>query len=157
MQKNARAPLAEVYDDKSILEHMHYALLLSLMRNHGLGTLLDRPEFGAVFRKVLFLVVLATDMSMHVDFMAAFKAHIQSRHGHSDTLKRRILTCQALIKCADISNPVSMLVLLTSVVNRLTQTCRVVHIPYPNIGRMHWNPNGPVKSCWNSISIFQLP
>lgn len=105
MQKNARAPLAEVYDDKSILEHMHYALLLSLMRSHGLGTLLDRPDFGASFRKVLFLVVLATDMGMHGDFMKSFSKHIHSRHARSD-LKRRILICQALIKCADISNPV---------------------------------------------------
>lgn len=86
---------------------MHYALLLSLMRNHGLGGLLDRSEFGASFRKVLFLVVLATDMSMHADFMNAFKTHFQSRQVHSDLLNRRILICQALIKCADISNPVS--------------------------------------------------
>lgn len=107
MQKNAKAPLAEVYDDKSVLEHMHYALLLSLMRNHGLGSLLDRPDFGASFRKVLFLVVLAIDMSMHTDFMKAFAKHIQSRRARTDLLKRRILICQALIKCADISNPVS--------------------------------------------------
>lgn len=107
MQKNARAPLAEVYDDKSILEHMHYALLLSLMRSHGLGSLLDRPNFGASYRKVLFLVVLATDMSMHADFMQAFEKHIRSKNPHPDLLKRRILVCQALIKCADISNPVS--------------------------------------------------
>lgn len=94
-----------MYDDKSILEQMHYSLLLSLMRHHGLSVLLDRPEFGPLFRKVLLLIVLATDMGVHSDFMATFQQLVQG--APFDEFKRKILVCQALIKCADISNPVS--------------------------------------------------
>lgn len=85
---------------------MHYSLLLSLMRHHGLGILLDRPNFGRSFRKTLCLTVLATDMGLHADFMARFQKLAQNRI--SDVHTRKILYCQAIIKCADISNPVSL-------------------------------------------------
>ena len=95
-----------MYDGKSVLEHMHYALLLSLLRHHDLGVLLDRPNFGPQFKKILFLTVLATDMGVHADFMLAFQHLVNSGAASSDLLNRRVLICQALIKCADISNPV---------------------------------------------------
>ncbi|KAI0697046.1 hypothetical protein BC835DRAFT_1339898 [Cytidiella melzeri] len=101
--KNAKTPLAELYDEKSVLERMHYALLLSIMRHHGLGVLLDRPNFGRSFRKVLSLIVISTDMGLHADFMARFQRLAQNRIPDMST--RRILFCQAIIKCADISNP----------------------------------------------------
>ncbi|KAI0087418.1 hypothetical protein BDY19DRAFT_955703 [Irpex rosettiformis] len=101
--KNAKTPLAELYDEKSVLERMHYSLLLSLMRHHGLGVLLDRPNFGQSFRKTLSLTVLATDMGLHADFMARFQKLVQNRIFDPST--RKILYCQAIIKCADISNP----------------------------------------------------
>lgn len=84
---------------------MHYALLLSVMRHHGLGALLDRPNFGRSFRKVLSLIVLSTDMGLHADFMARFHRLVENRI--IDISTRKILFCQAIIKCADISNPVS--------------------------------------------------
>jgi hypothetical protein len=97
-----------VYDDKSPLEHMHCALLLRVMRDHGLSQLLDRPEIGNAFRKLLQCTVLATDMSVHGDIMTRFTALIEGE-GHFTLDQKRILLCQALIKCADISNPVRAL------------------------------------------------
>jgi hypothetical protein len=104
-QKNAKAPLSVVYDDKSALEQMHYALLLQIMRHNGLGDILDRQCSGARVRKLLSAVVLATDMSVHFEFMKNFTSLLEG--GSSSDLQRVTLLCQALIKCADISNPVS--------------------------------------------------
>ncbi|KAG1898497.1 uncharacterized protein F5891DRAFT_1043727 [Suillus fuscotomentosus] len=99
--KNAKAPLSDVYDNKSALEQMHCALLIQAMRHHGLGKLLDRPDNG--FRKMLAGIVLATDMSVHYQFIRDFQSLVDGRVYSLD--RRRLLLCQAIIKCADISNP----------------------------------------------------
>ncbi|KAI0822903.1 HD-domain/PDEase-like protein [Trametes gibbosa] len=101
--KNAKTPLAVVYDDKSVLEQMHYSLILQIMRHHDLSFLLDRPTNGPLFRQLLLKTVLATDMGVHFDFMADFRALLDG--ADFPAFKRRVLVCQALIKCADISNP----------------------------------------------------
>ena len=96
-----------MYDDKSVLEQMHYSLMLQIMRHNGLASLLDRPGSGQAMRKLLLGTVLATDMSVHAEFMANF--HELVAGSDVGEHKRRVLVCQALIKCADISNPVSIL------------------------------------------------
>ncbi|KZT02979.1 HD-domain/PDEase-like protein [Laetiporus sulphureus 93-53] len=101
--KNARTPLAVVYDDKSVLEQMHYSLILQIMRHNGLGFLLDRPHSGPLFRKLLLGTVLATDLSLHAEFMSNFRDLVAGQDVGEH--KRKVLVCQALIKCADISNP----------------------------------------------------
>ena len=84
---------------------MHYTLLLSIMHHHGLGVLLDPTKRGRSFRRLLYKTLLATDMSVHFDFMSGFQSLLNE--APLDPLKRQVLVCQALIKCADISNPVS--------------------------------------------------
>ncbi|KZT64550.1 HD-domain/PDEase-like protein [Daedalea quercina L-15889] len=101
--KNAKTPLAVVYDDKSVLEQMHYSLILHIMRHNGLALLLDRPCSGQALRKLLLGTVLATDMSVHAEFMANFQELVAGNDVGEH--KRKVLVCQALIKCADISNP----------------------------------------------------
>ena len=83
---------------------MHYTLLLSIMHHHGLGVLLDPTKRGTSFRRLLYKTLLATDMSVHLDFMSSFQSLLNEPP--LDPLKRQVLVCQALIKCADISNPV---------------------------------------------------
>ena len=85
---------------------MHCQLLLRVMRYHGMGTLLDHPTRGARFRRVLCETVLATDMSVHTKFMNEFGALTDGENG--PIYHRQILICQALMKCADISNPVGI-------------------------------------------------
>jgi len=102
-QKNAKAPLSSLYDN-SPLEQMHCTLLLHILRRQGLGFLLDNPRSGAQFRKLLSETVLATDMRVHLDFMIRFKRIVDGEQ--VDLEKKKVLVCQALIKCADISNPV---------------------------------------------------
>ncbi|KIJ62183.1 hypothetical protein HYDPIDRAFT_176703 [Hydnomerulius pinastri MD-312] len=101
--KNANTPLSTVYDGKSALEHMHYAILIQAMRHHGLGGLLDRHNGGQCFRKSLAGIVLATDMGVHFEFMKNFALLVDGKDFAPKSQK--LLLCQAIIKCADISNP----------------------------------------------------
>jgi hypothetical protein len=100
-----------VYDGKSALEQLHCALLLPIMRRHGLGHLLDHPSTGSYFRELLLKTVLATDMSVHDDFMRRFE-QLSAGNLHASEQETKILMCQAVIKCADISNPVGPRTLL---------------------------------------------
>lgn len=104
LQKNASTPLSEVYDGKSALEQMHSQLLLRVMRYHGLGVVLDHPKTGLHTRRLLWETILATDMSVHDLFMKNLSGVINGQTG--SLFFRRSITCQTLMKCADISNPV---------------------------------------------------
>ncbi|KAF9008107.1 HD-domain/PDEase-like protein [Hymenopellis radicata] len=97
--KNAQTPLSVVFNNRSALEQMHCALLLRVMRHHGLGPLLERPHA----RKLLWETIMATDMSVHADFMERFE-HMTIGE-ESPISMRKVLICQAIMKCADISNP----------------------------------------------------
>lgn len=131
-QKNAGAPLSAVFDGKSALEHMHFAILIRVMRHHGLGSLLDRPNEGQLFRKTLAGIVLATDMSVHFEFMKNFRLLLAGKD--YPLSHRKLLLCQALIKCADISNPVGSRDIIGK---RFTHPCaRADHRGYLIIGRM---------------------
>ena len=120
--------MSQVYDHKSALEQMHCAFLLPIMKRHGLAHLLTRelqpsssyspsqcpssaPSSSTstappTFRKLLLETVLATDMGVHKQFMERFEC-LMEHPERFDIIQARILICQALIKCADISNPVS--------------------------------------------------
>ncbi|BEJ00602.1 hypothetical protein CcaverHIS631_0504590 [Cutaneotrichosporon cavernicola] len=122
--KNAKVPLSVVYDDKSVLENMHCMLTVQLLRKHGFGFLLASPTMAQAaehparakldtrgFRRVLYSAILATDMSLHFAWIHRLKELGEIVRG-IEPLERdqlveedRIMVCQALIKCADISNP----------------------------------------------------
>ena len=120
-QKNAKTPLSQVYDDKSSLENMHCMLVVQLLRKHNFGFLLgpmsakDKAYPARVawdrkgFRKVLYSSVLSTDMSLHFAWIQRLKEFGESLDQPGDADEDRVMFCQALIKCADISNPVSLL------------------------------------------------
>ena len=100
LQKNAQTPLSVVFDHHSALENMHCQLLLRVLRYHGFGVLLD----DHCLRRILLFSVLATDMSVHQDFMLRFKRMLD---GESTSLcARQTIICEAILKNADISNPV---------------------------------------------------
>lgn len=120
--KNAKVPLSLVYDDRSVLENMHTVLVVRLLNKHGFGFLLGNasqeelaqyPARAEVdwrgFRRVLYSAILATDMSLHFawiqrlqEFGTAMKQGSSSERVSDED---RVLISQALIKCADISNP----------------------------------------------------
>lgn len=113
-----------VYDDKSVLENMHCMLIVQLLRKHGFGYLLGSAspaDIAAVparanidsrgFRRVLYSAILATDMSLHFAWIQRLKELGAAMNGDvtpdrsAVSEEDRVMISQALIKCADISNP----------------------------------------------------
>ena len=91
------------------MEQLHYTLLLHILRRQGFGFLLDNSQSTTHFRKLLAETVLATDMRVHSQFMERFQQIVDG--AEVDPWTKRVLVCQALIKAADISNPVIELLL----------------------------------------------
>nr|AAX73258.1 high-affinity phosphodiesterase [Cryptococcus neoformans var. neoformans] len=115
-------PLSQVYEDKSVLENMHCMLVVQLLRKYGFGFLIERTKSSSgeqavsnldqkSFRQVLYSSILATDMSLHFAWVQRLKEFDDRlKSGEAGAVEdERILICQALIKCADISNPVSLI------------------------------------------------
>ncbi|KAI8378483.1 hypothetical protein BD560DRAFT_389492 [Blakeslea trispora] len=106
-------PLAIIYNDKSVLESFHTMAFFHLLKAHCFGQLTDlqsNPEY-ANFRKIVVNSILATDMSMHDDYVAKIQDQgNRLKAGEIDfddpvsREREKILLCSALIKCADISN-----------------------------------------------------
>ncbi|KAF8315023.1 HD-domain/PDEase-like protein [Clavulina sp. PMI_390] len=112
--KSAGTCLSSLFNHSSTLERMHCTLLLQLMRNFGLGHLIRNDDlvFGLPepLRTSLVETVLATDMSLHFGWIQQFNSMIDQRAANqaegNDPRRVKLLACQALMKCADISNPV---------------------------------------------------
>ena len=106
------APLAQLYNDKSVLEAFHCAAFSQILRQHWPAAFEDKE-----LRSLLISNILATDMGIHSDYMQQM-GDLQSKIGETKTTDgwapkdlehSRILVCGLLIKCADISNIVSFL------------------------------------------------
>ena len=113
---------------------MHYQLLKQLMRHHGLGVLLDDPVNGKHIREMLRSSVIFTDMGIHKDFMAQFKRLIDGEAGTIN--QRQTIICQALLKNADISNPVrpNFLPILKPIIDHFSPF-RVDHFTFRHTGQ----------------------
>lgn len=104
---------------------MHCLLITTLLRKHGFTFLfgpassstLNRASPGPAldwtgFRKILFSTILATDMAMHFGWIVKLGelgdkiAEGRCSSEEAEVWEDRIMICQALIKCSDISNPV---------------------------------------------------
>ncbi|KAI8377478.1 uncharacterized protein BYT42DRAFT_345856 [Radiomyces spectabilis] len=110
---NSATPLAMLYNDRSVLESLHSMTLFHIMKRHHLDQIVggagstDYQEF----RKTVVTSVLATDMSLHNDYVCKIKDQaVRLREADLKTMdatareNERLLLCSALIKCADISN-----------------------------------------------------
>ena len=105
------APLAQLYNDKSVLEAFHCAAYSQILRRHWKAAFEDISMRGLMINSIL-----ATDMGMHFNYMKELnnlqeKLHYNGgTHGWSPQIldEYRILTCALLVKCADISNVVSL-------------------------------------------------
>ncbi|KAM0787724.1 hypothetical protein ACM66B_003783 [Microbotryomycetes sp. NB124-2] len=113
---NAKTPVAQVYNDRSVLENFHTVTLIHMLRKHRFDHLLG-GDFGHLgdqatpFRRILEASILATDMSQHFAFvtdLTELGRRMVERRGaaNPESLEAdRLLLCSGLIKCADISNP----------------------------------------------------
>jgi 3',5'-cyclic-nucleotide phosphodiesterase len=103
------APLAQLYNDQSVLEAFHCAAYSQILRRHWPSAFADKS-----LRKLLISSILATDMGVHPDYMQRL-GNLQEKIHESKTTDGwapkdveacRVLACGLLIKCADISNVV---------------------------------------------------
>ena len=101
------APLAQLYNDTSVLEAFHCAAYSQILRRHWPSVFHDKA-----IRKLMISSILATDMGCHSDYMQQL-GQLQEKIHESGTTDGwtpkdidlyRILTCGLIIKCADISN-----------------------------------------------------
>lgn len=103
------APLAQLYNDRSVLESFHCAAYQQILRRYWPSAFEDRK-----MRHLMISSILATDMGLHFDYMNKL-GDIQDclqNHGIKELGGRQLdeyktLACSLLIKCADISNVVS--------------------------------------------------
>ncbi|KAJ5964095.1 uncharacterized protein N7479_003971 [Penicillium vulpinum] len=102
------APLAQLYNDNSVLEAFHCAAFSQILRRHWPAAFKDNQ-----LRKLLISSILATDMGVHQKFMqrmGSFQEKFYENNRSVDGWKPqdvemyKTLICGLLIKCADISN-----------------------------------------------------
>ncbi|KAI8336114.1 hypothetical protein BC941DRAFT_56473 [Chlamydoabsidia padenii] len=108
---NSATPLALLYNDRSVLESFHSMTLFQMMKKHGLDHISGGSETSnyQAFRKTVVTSILATDMSLHNEYVTKIKEQAIRLQDKSITTKvdeeqERLLICSAIIKCADISN-----------------------------------------------------
>jgi hypothetical protein len=105
------APLAQLYNDRSVLESFHCAAYSQILRRFW-------PEAFAdiVMRKLMINSILATDMGLHFKYMTDLGRFEEKLVDNKNTIdgwnpktceEYKDLMCGLLIKCADISNVVS--------------------------------------------------
>lgn len=104
------APLAQLYNDKSVLEAFHCAAFSQILRRYWPSAFRDTK-----MRSSMISSILATDMGIHNQFMermSKFREEYHATRGGgkgwapSDLESCRMLLCALLIKCADIGNVV---------------------------------------------------
>ncbi|KAI7775267.1 hypothetical protein LA080_007111 [Diaporthe eres] len=101
------APLAQLYNDRSVLESFHCAAFSQILRRHWPSAFEDRKMRGLMISSIL-----ATDMGLHFDYMkrlADLKEKLaanESTEGWNSRMveEQKGLACALLIKCADICN-----------------------------------------------------
>ncbi|KAF2110066.1 hypothetical protein BDV96DRAFT_651219 [Lophiotrema nucula] len=102
------APLAQLYNDRSVLESFHCAAYSQILRRYWPKAFSD-----TVMRKLMINSILATDMGLHFKYMSDM-GNLQEKIAHNKGVidgwsvkvreEHKDLACGLLIKCADISN-----------------------------------------------------
>jgi hypothetical protein len=112
-------PLAELYNDKSVLENHHCSAALKLLNKPG-NNFIERldKEKKRELRETIIELVLATDLSGHFSYLTSFKKKLLDTLTCS-TNEDRLLLMQMFIKCCDVSNPTKSRPLYDEWINRV--------------------------------------
>ncbi|XP_012683725.1 cAMP-specific 3',5'-cyclic phosphodiesterase 4D isoform X2 [Clupea harengus] len=109
---NTNSELALMYNDASVLENHHLAVGFKLLQEENCDIFqnLSRKQRQSL-RKMVIDMVLATDMSKHMNFLADLKTMVETKKVTSlgvlllDNYSDRIQVLQNMVHCADLSNP----------------------------------------------------
>ncbi|GBC09025.1 hypothetical protein RclHR1_08560001 [Rhizophagus clarus] len=108
----SQTPLAQLYNDKSVLESFHVMTLFNLMQKYGFKIYDSEPPCEtkySEFRKIVVNAILATDMQLHNNYVKDIKEQtLRFKSTDFDPYQKlaeeKSIIIGALIKCADISN-----------------------------------------------------
>ncbi|CAF0782279.1 unnamed protein product [Adineta steineri] len=109
---NTKSDLAIMYNDESVLENHHLAVAFKLLQanERNIFAHLTAKQIKTL-RKMVIDMVLATDMSKHMQLLADLKTMVESKKvtGNNiimlESYDDRIQVLQNMIHCADLSNP----------------------------------------------------
>uniref|UniRef100_A0A7R9ZWQ3 PDEase domain-containing protein n=1 Tax=Pyrodinium bahamense TaxID=73915 RepID=A0A7R9ZWQ3_9DINO len=111
----AQSPLALLFNDQSVLENMHCAIMFAVLRVEA-SNLLEGLDLGvqAAFRNLAIQMILNTDLAKHVKAVSAFRQEFldldrnftrqvstSTTDGKSNQSKRKDLL-SFLLKCSDV-------------------------------------------------------
>ncbi|KAM9384986.1 3',5'-cyclic-AMP phosphodiesterase 4C-like isoform 2-T3 [Pholidichthys leucotaenia] len=123
---NTSSELALMYNDASVLENHHLAVGFKLLQedNCDIFQNLSKKQRDSL-RKMVIDMVLATDMSKHMNFLADMKTMVETKKVTSlgvlllDNYSDRIQVLQNMVHCADLSNPTKPLELYRQWTDRI--------------------------------------
>ncbi|XP_028327986.1 cAMP-specific 3',5'-cyclic phosphodiesterase 4D isoform X3 [Gouania willdenowi] len=123
---NTNSELALMYNDSSVLENHHLAVGFKLLQEDHcdiFGNLSKKQRQS--LRKMVIDMVLATDMSKHMNLLADLKTMVETKKVTSlgvlllDNYSDRIQVLQNMVHCADLSNPTKPLELYRNWTDRI--------------------------------------
>ncbi|XP_028260445.1 cAMP-specific 3',5'-cyclic phosphodiesterase 4D isoform X4 [Parambassis ranga] len=123
---NTSSELALMYNDASVLENHHLAVGFKLLQEENCDIFqnLSKKQKDSL-RKMVIDMVLATDMSKHMNFLADMKTMVETKKVTSsgvlllDNYSDRIQVLQNMVHCADLSNPTKPLELYRQWTDRI--------------------------------------
>uniref|UniRef100_A0A3P8WR09 Phosphodiesterase n=1 Tax=Cynoglossus semilaevis TaxID=244447 RepID=A0A3P8WR09_CYNSE len=123
---NTNSELALMYNDSSVLENHHLAVGFKLLQEENCDIFqnLSKKQSQSL-RKMVIDMVLATDMSKHMNLLADLKTMVETKKVTSlgvlllDNYSDRIQVLQNMVHCADLSNPTKPLELYRQWTDRI--------------------------------------
>lgn len=101
-----------MYNDSSVLENHHLAVGFKLLQGENCDIFQNlSAKQRLTLRRMVIDMVLATDMSKHMNLLADLKTMVETKKVTSlgvlmlDHYSDRIQVLQSLVHCADLSNP----------------------------------------------------
>ncbi|XP_024908747.1 cAMP-specific 3',5'-cyclic phosphodiesterase 4D isoform X7 [Cynoglossus semilaevis] len=125
---NTNSELALMYNDSSVLENHHLAVGFKLLQEENCDIFqnLTKKQRQSL-RKMVIDIVLATDMSKHMNLLADLKTMVETKKVTSsgvlllDNYSDRIQVLQNMVHCADLSNPTKPLQLYCQWTDRIME------------------------------------
>ncbi|MEQ2224399.1 cAMP-specific 3',5'-cyclic phosphodiesterase 4D [Ilyodon furcidens] len=125
---NTNSELALMYNDSSVLENHHLAVGFKLLQEENCDIFqnLTKKQRQSL-RKMVIDIVLATDMSKHMNLLADLKTMVETKKVTSsgvlllDNYSDRIQVLQNMVHCADLSNPTKPLLLYRQWTDRIME------------------------------------
>uniref|UniRef100_A0A670KID5 Phosphodiesterase n=1 Tax=Podarcis muralis TaxID=64176 RepID=A0A670KID5_PODMU len=123
---NTNSELALMYNDASVLENHHLAVGFKLLQEENCDIFQNiSKKQRQSLRKMAIDMVLATDMSKHMNLLADLKTMVETKKVTSlgvlllDNYSDRIQVLQNIVHCADLSNPTKPLELYRQWTDRI--------------------------------------